>query len=123
MNADGSSQTNLTDHSGIDYDPCWSPDGTKIVFTTERDGNNEIYLMDLNGTILKRLMQNSYHDAFTLWSPDETTIVFESDRSSKPNIREMNATDGSSATRLTVNEAFNRFVCWYSKYLRALSSP
>ena len=114
MNAtDGSGRINLTNKSGITDDyPTWSPDGTKIAFTTGRDGNDEIYLMDTDGTNLKRLTQNTYHDAYALWSPDGSTIVFESDRSGKLNIWTMNALDGSDATRLTVNDSFNRFVSW-----------
>ena len=32
MNADGSGQTNLTNNPAFDFDPAWSPDGTKIAF-------------------------------------------------------------------------------------------
>ena len=45
MNADGSNLTNLTNNSAADNRPSWSPDGTKIVFGTNRDGNDEIYVM------------------------------------------------------------------------------
>ena len=43
MNADGSEQTRLTNSSGYDGVPVWSPDGSKIAFQSNRDGNYEIY--------------------------------------------------------------------------------
>ena len=45
MDADGSNQIRLTNNSAGDYDPHWSPDGTQLVFESERDGNFEIYVM------------------------------------------------------------------------------
>ena len=53
MNADGSNQINLTNHPSRDgiIGGCWSPDGGKIAFTTDRDGGDvEIYVMDANGS-------------------------------------------------------------------------
>ncbi len=49
MNTDGSEQTRITNNSADDWVPCFSPDGTKIAFTSERDGNSEIYVMDADG--------------------------------------------------------------------------
>jgi len=62
MNADGSGQTNLTNHSGQDYEPAWSPDGTKIAFVSSRDGNYEIYVMNADGTGQTRLTNNGVGD-------------------------------------------------------------
>ena len=49
MNADGSNQTRLTDNTALDLVPSWSPDGSKIIFMSTRDGNQEIYVMDADG--------------------------------------------------------------------------
>src|SRR6266545_4825806 len=43
INADGSGLHQLTSNPAHDFDPAWSPDGRKLAFRSERDGNNEIY--------------------------------------------------------------------------------
>ena len=50
MNADGSNPTRLTDTFGENDSPAWSSDGTRIAFTSTRDGNYEIYSMNADGT-------------------------------------------------------------------------
>ena len=48
MNADGTGVTRLTDNAAADYSPAYSPDGSRIAFVSNRDGNSEIYVMDLD---------------------------------------------------------------------------
>src|SRR6266581_4100632 len=49
MNPDGSGQANLTNNPARDFDPAWSPDGTRIAFASERDGNGDIFVMNADG--------------------------------------------------------------------------
>ena len=71
--------TNISNNSGNDYYPSWSPDGTKIVFHTTRDGNYEIYTMNSDGTNQTNISNNPSTDEYVpSWSPDGTKIVFTS---------------------------------------------
>ena len=50
MDADGAHVTRLTENNFLDSHPVWSPDGGKIAFATNRDGNWEIYAMNADGS-------------------------------------------------------------------------
>jgi Tol biopolymer transport system component len=80
IHTDGTSATRLTDNPAGDYDPAWSPDGTRIAFYSERDGNAEIYVMNANGSNLTRLTNNPANDYAPAWSPDGKQIAFHSHR-------------------------------------------
>jgi Tol biopolymer transport system component len=58
----------------------WSPDGSRIVFSSNRDGNSEIYVMDSDGNNLVRLTDNPASDKEPAWSPDGNRIAFSTDR-------------------------------------------
>lgn len=67
MRADGSDERRLTTHPGDDGVPEWSPDGTRLLFSAYRDGNDyELYVMNADGTCVTQLTRNSDWD----WSPD-----------------------------------------------------
>jgi len=80
MLIDRLSQINLTNHLEYDAQPAWLPDGTKIAFTSLRDGNPEIYVMDVDGSNLIKLTDHPEVDGEPAWSPDGTKIAFVSDR-------------------------------------------
>ncbi len=50
MDADGSGHTRLTDNPAQYCCPTWSPDGSRIAFDSDRDGNFEIYIMNADGS-------------------------------------------------------------------------
>ena len=91
----------LTNATG-DSSPRYSPDGSKIVFQSTRDGQAEIYVMNSSGTGQTRLTNNPASDTTPAWSPDGTSIVFTSSRDDpvNPALYVMNA-DGSNPTRVT----------------------
>lgn len=77
MEPDGTAQTNITNHPGNDTDPAWSPDGTKIAFSSTRDGgDDEIYVMNADGTNVTQITYNNDIDTEPTWSPDGTKIAF-----------------------------------------------
>ena len=74
---------------------------SQIVFTSERDGNYEIYVMDANGKSIKRLTHHPTADGQAVWSPDGTRIAFASDRN-EGNIQIfIMDSNGGNPTRLT----------------------
>jgi Tol biopolymer transport system component len=81
MDADGSNPTNLTNSPGSgDLAPAWSPDGTKIAFTSDRDDDRRaaIYVMDTDGSNPIKLTNNSAGGNSPTWSPDGTKVAFSS---------------------------------------------
>lgn len=84
----------------------------KIAFVSNRDGDDEIYVMEPDGTVVTRLTNSPEWDWFPAWSADGTKIAFASYRDGgNPEIYVMNA-DGSDQTRLTNNSAFDSDPTW-----------
>jgi Tol biopolymer transport system component len=99
MGADGSNVVQLTSAGGTNC--TWSPDGEQIAFRTFRDGNQEIYVMDSDGSDETNITNNPSQDFNPSWSPDGETIVFDADRGGTAfNVWIMNA-NGSNPEQLT----------------------
>jgi len=105
MDADGSNQARLTRGPSGDWSPAWSPDGRRIAFHSDRDGNWDIYVMDADGSKRTRLTRNEANDMAPAWSPDGSRIAFESWRYRGNSYIYVMDADGSKQTRLTRNEA------------------
>jgi Tol biopolymer transport system component len=100
VNQDGTSLTNITNSATIDSIGNWSPDGSKMIFGTDRDGNIEIYRMNADGSSPVRLTNNAASDFSPYYSPDGASIIFISTRDGNNEIYKMNA-DGTDQVRLT----------------------
>jgi TolB protein len=96
---------NPTKGVGTNYLPVFSPDGRQIAFMSGRDGNPEIYAMNVDGSNLRRLTNHPAGESSPTWSPSGAQIAFVSDRTGKAQIYVMNSADGSGVRRLTVNES------------------
>ncbi len=140
-NADGSDLRKLTDSPGYDAEATISPDGSKIVFTSLRDGDLDIYVMDADGSNVKRLTHELGYDGGAFFSPDGTKIVYRAyhptdsaeiadyralleDRLIRPgklDIYVMDA-DGSNKRRITNNGAANFAPYWHPDGRRIIFS-
>ena len=112
MNDDGSNKTRLTNNSVSDYYPCYSEDGTKIVFTSHRSGgDSDIFVMnsDGSGTPVNLTSNCSDEDWFPTWCPYTHKIYFATDRDGNDEVYVMNP-DGSGQANLSQNSAIDRYV-------------
>jgi Tol biopolymer transport system component len=123
---DGSERTRITDQPGYDAEATISPDGSRIIFTSLRDGDLDLYTMNPDGTDVRRITTEFGYDGGAFYSRDGERIVW---RASRPQtdeeiedykelleasaIRPMNleifvaAADGSGATQVTSNGSAN----------------
>lgn len=81
--------------------PVFSPDGTRIAFASNRDGNNEIYVMNVDGSNVRRLTRHPQIDTSPTWSPGGTHVAFVSERSGSPNVWRVDAQGLEQPVKLT----------------------
>lgn len=81
---DGKNIKNLTNSPGYDAEATVSPNGKKIIFTSERDGDLELYSMDINGKNVKRLTNEPGYDGGAFYSPDNKMIVYRGSHPTDP---------------------------------------
>jgi len=75
----------ITAEPGYDAEATVSPNGKKIVFTSDRSGDLELYTMDIDGSDLKQITFGLGYDGGAFFSPDSKKIVF---RASRPQTEE-----------------------------------
>jgi len=101
--ADGAT-ANLTNHLG-GSSPAWSRDGEKIAFTSNRDGLTELYVMNADGSSVRRLTDHIGFSGRPAWSPDSSRIAFGCELAiGNQDICTINA-DGNGLVRLTTDPA------------------
>ena len=91
----------ITQWPGLNTAPEWSPTRQGVIaFTSNRDGNPEIYTCRIDGSGLRRLTNQRMIDTSPTWSPDGARIAYVSDRAGNPHIYIMNS-DGTGSRRMT----------------------
>jgi len=90
----------LSTHPSDERHPSISPDGTRLLFLSRRDGNREVYTMDINGGNPRRLTHTEDDEAAPSWSADGERIYFGYNLESRRAIHVMQA-DGSDARRIS----------------------
>lgn len=78
VKADGTGSQQLTNTPGYDAEATLSPDGKKVIFTSMRDGDLDLYEMDTKGKKVKRLTSELGYDGGAFYSPDGKQIVYRS---------------------------------------------
>jgi Tol biopolymer transport system component/enterochelin esterase-like enzyme len=119
INPDGTGRTRLTWTEQHDWFPKWSPDGRMIAFASDRDGDEEIFVMNSDGSSHRQLTFNeAVVDTRPRWSPDGTRIAFESDRDGDFEIYvielegAMQDPTGYVPQQLTINDTDDRRAVW-----------
>jgi Tol biopolymer transport system component len=123
--ADGSDERRLTDDPANDVGAVWSPDGSKLLFASDRDRNGrclfhdctghapELYVMDADGSDQERLTRSPGTEGGWAWSPDGSRIVFARIRDEEDDYElfVMNA-DGTCETQITDNASWDWMPSW-----------
>jgi Tol biopolymer transport system component len=109
-NAASDGQINISNSKNA-YDPVWSPDSKKIAFVTTRDGHDQIYLMNADGSEQTNLSNNNTNNYNPVWSPDGKKIAFYSHRDGNWGIYVMNV-DGTGQVNLTNHDGDNYDPAW-----------
>jgi len=96
----------VMDDTALATEPAFSPDGSRIAFTTTRDGQPEVYLMDADGTSISRLTNSPGLDGDASFTADGQAVVFHSQRTGHRQIFVQTITS-SDAVQLTQEPADN----------------
>jgi len=107
--AEGGAATRLTDDPSDERKPAWSPDGGKIVFSSDKAGNRDLFVLDLASKQARPLTFHSSDEDAPAWSPDGKSIAFQSNRDSNLDLCLNNSVwdvwrmpaGGGTATRVT----------------------
>ncbi|MGH7751138.1 MAG: Tol-Pal system beta propeller repeat protein TolB, partial [Candidatus Dormibacteria bacterium] len=94
--------------AGVNGAPAWSPDGKKLALTLGgRNGNPDIYILDLATQDLARITDDPAIDTEPEWAPDGRSLYFTSDRAGSPQVYQINPQPGARPRRITFEGNYN----------------
>lgn len=111
INADGTGFQILDQHPKRDFMPDWSPDGRTILFTSIRDGNHQLYQINLQSKVSKRLMESEHEDADGHYDREGNKVVFSSNREGNSDLYFYDMMSGQTTT-LTKTPEFEYTPRW-----------
>lgn len=91
--------------------PAWSPDGKYLAFTSTRDENQEVYVLQLEDGAERRVTSDPAIDAHPAWSPDGKRLAFATARWGDLEIALINP-DGTNLLRLTESPGLDDYPAW-----------
>lgn len=104
----------LTFADGYDAECAYSPDGREIVFSSFRDGDQEIYICDADGRNARRITRAPGTDGGPFFGPDGRRICYRSDRAGNGNLQIfVNNTAGTAERALTGDDVLNWCPYWH----------
>ena len=110
MNADGTNQTRLTETAQSEFDPAWSPDGTRIAYARgPNEDNTAIWVMNADASGQAQLTESGRFEPS--WSPDSARLVLGFWNGRNVDLVVVNA-DGTGQTMLTRGPADDFDAAW-----------
>lgn len=106
---EGGVAEHVTTDPADEQKPCWSPDGQKLAYSSDKNGNRDLFVIDLRTRRVRQVTSHSADDDAPAWSPDGAWIAFQSNRDSNLDLALNNnvwdlwkvPAEGGTATRIT----------------------
>ncbi len=109
-------RTSITDSASYNGRAKWSPDSKKIVYISDRDGNNEVYLYDLVSKSTTRLTEKETSEKYLTWAPDSKRIAYTTEyyEEGEPDRNDVFVMDITSleTTQITNNQYEDSEIIW-----------
>ncbi|MGB7543958.1 MAG: Tol-Pal system beta propeller repeat protein TolB [Burkholderiales bacterium] len=96
----------VANYRGSNSAPAWSPDGRQLAVVLSKDGGSQIFLMNADGTNVRRLTHSEAIDTEPFFAPDGQWLYFTSDRGGSPQVYRM-PVSGGEPVRMTFNGDYN----------------
>lgn len=111
MDYDGQNAIELTNNKSINLSPAWAPDGSKVCYTTFKDNNPDLYVINLLTNSLSRLSNVQGLNSAPAWSPDGSTIALTLTQDGNAEIYILEV-EKKKLRRLTYNNAIDSSPSW-----------